>query len=77
MANETQVPQVEPVPTAGWIVTEISLTKEAKQFAGRCTYRYHVHGINLWDNGRTFSWTVPDLDCESYDLSRVTVPAFA
>lgn len=50
--------------TPDWIVDEIKLSGTGK---GVC--RWHVRGANLSDGGRSFSWTVPDVDDPRYALT--------
>lgn len=46
--------------TPDWIVSSI------KPCENRGFYRWHVAGVNLSDGGRTFSWTVEDVDDPRY-----------
>lgn len=50
-----------------WKVTAVSRTGDA-------WYRFRVEGYNL-ETGVVFSWSVPSLDDDRYDLSDVEVPS--
>jgi hypothetical protein len=57
-----------------WEVKEIQLTEEARRFGKSAPYWYHILGLNHMQGGRSFSWTVPNVDGPEYDLSAVVVP---
>lgn len=56
-----------------WILDTVTLTAEARRQGARAYYRFHVEGHNLSDGGRSFSWTVRDLDDPRFCLADARV----
>jgi len=44
----------------GWILSDVTATREALKYGRNATYRLHVKGRNMPSN-EYFSWTVPDI----------------
>lgn len=53
-----------------WKVARVSLTSDARRFGPNVSYRFHVEGANhATDVHEHFSWSVPDLHDNAFDLS--------
>lgn len=53
-----------------WKVARVALTSDARRYGPNVHYRFHVEGVNHANEvHETFSWSVPDLHDDAFDLS--------
>ncbi len=53
-----------------WKVARVALTSDARRFGPNVAYRFHVEGVNYaTDAHECFSWSIPDLHDDAFDLS--------